>query len=284
MTGRYRVIRRPATVVVDEVTVIRRAIYGEDTMKRRGPDSIRKRTPGASVAVAGVVGAAASALFAAETGNQLAVAATLLLVGDVRRRSGLTSLVGWLLGGSLLGAALGYAATGFAGVPLATDAGIGLGIALGGGVGAVSNLLAEDARDDGDGAETAESMTVDMEADDSASPQPADLFDGHPDPVLYVADQGHGPVVLAANDAFTETFDVPGDAMSGTPLDEALMVTDDAADSNAVTHIVDAIEAGERADTDLTCQTPGEPTRFRLRTAGRGADGYVVYTPLDRKA
>lgn len=250
-------------------------------MQRRGPDRGYRQVPWVrSLAVAGLVGAAASVLFVAETGDQAAVAATLLFLGDVRQRSGLTALVGWLVGGSLLGAAIGYVATVMiAGVPLAAEGGVGLGIALGGGLGVVSNLMAADARDSSGGTETAESVTVDMESDDSPSPRPADLFDGHPDPILYVADQGHGPVVLAANDAFTETFDVPGDAMSGTPLDEALMVADDAADSAAITDIVDGIAADERTGTTVACQTPGGERRFRLRTAGRGTDGYVIYTP-----
>lgn len=252
-------------------------------MRQRGPDSANERVPRPrSLAVAGLIGAAGTALLAHETGDQLAMAAALLFLGDVRRRSGLTTLVGWLLGGSLLGAALGYAATVWlGGFPLAPEGGVGLGIALGGGLGVVSNLLAADARDPDGATEGAESVTVDMDADDSPSPRPADLFGGHPDPVLYVADQGHGPIVLAANDAFAGVFDVPAEALSGTPLEEALMATDDAADPDAVTDIVDAVDADESVDTVLSCQTPGEATRFRLRTAGRGADGYVIYTPID---
>ena len=248
-------------------------------MRSRGHASARK--PGGlarSVAVVGVVGAAVGALFAVETGDQFA-AATLLLLGDVRERDGLATLVAWLLGGSLLGAALGYVATAWvAGFPLATQGGVGLGIALGGGVGAVSNLLAADARGPDDERETGEEMTVDMEADDSPSPRPADLFEDHPDPVLYVADRGHRPVVLAANDAFGDAFDVPTAAVSETPLEETLMTTDDAAGSTAVTELVDAVGSGERVDVALECQTPDGTTRFRLRTAGGGADGYVIYT------
>ena len=235
-----------------------------------------------SLAVTGLVGAVVTVALAAEPSDQVAVAAALLFLGDVRERSGLATLVGWLAGGSLLGAALGYtAAVLVAGFPLAAPGSVGLGIALGGGIGVVSNLLAADARDADRTTGTAESVTIDMDADDSPSPRPADLFDGHPDPVLYVADQGHGPVVLAANDAFTETFDVPGDALSGTPLEEALMANDDAADSTAFAAIVDGITSDEQVDATVACQTPGGERRFRLRTAGRGADGYVIYTPTD---
>lgn len=252
-------------------------------MQSWGLESSCGRIPCAlALAAVGLVSTAGSAPFTG-SGGELATAAALLFLGDVRRRSGLTPLVGWLLGGSLLGAALGYVATvWFTGFPLATEGGVGLGIALGGGLGVVSNLVAADARD-GD-VEAVESMTVDMDADDSPSPRPADLFDGHPDPILYVADEGHGPVVRAANDAFTEAFGVPADAINGTPLDEALMATDDATGSSAVSDIVDAAAAGERFDTVLACQTRDGETRFRIRTAGRGADGYVIYTPADSLA
>jgi hypothetical protein len=182
-----------------------------------------------------------------------------LFVGDVRQRSGLTSLVGWLLAGSLLGAALGYAATAWlASVPLTRTVAVGLGIALGGGVGAVASLLADDASDDGGSAAAGEAMTVDMETDDAPPPKPADLFDDHPDPVLYVAAQGHGPVVLAANAAFPRTFDVPETAMSGTPLAEAITTTDGDEESVEPGPILDAIESDEQVDT--------------VRTAGRRTD------------
>ena len=213
------------------------------------------------------------------TGDGLAMAASLLFLGDVRERRGLTWLVGWLVGGSLLGAGIGYAAALLiAGFPLATQGAVGLGIALGGGVGVVSNLLAAEAQGEDD--DQTESMTVDMETDDSPSPRPADLFDDHPDPVLYVADRGHGPVVLAANGAFAETFDVPADAISETPLDESILADEE--NDPAVETVVDAVASGDAADETLSCRTPSGPVRFRLRTAGGGADGYVIYTRTEQ--
>lgn len=190
------------------------------------------------------------------------------------------ALVGSLLAGSLLGAGVGYVAVASGALPLVMQGGVGLGIALGGGLGVVSNLLAVDARDDG--VDGTGSVTVDMETDESPSPRPRDLFDGHPDPVLYVADQGHGPVVLAANPAFAETFDVPADPLDGTPLAEALMATD----AQAVTpsEVADAIADDDPVDTVLTCQTPGGETTFRVRSVGGGDDGYVIYSPTDGTA
>lgn len=249
-------------------------------MNGRGPASSRDplARAGAVTAVA-FVAVAVGTLSAVEPSEGAALAASLLFLGDVRERSGLTTLVGWLVGGSLVGAALGYLLTTVVpGVPLATQGGVGLGIALGGGVGVVSNLLAADARAGDDATETAEAMTVDMEADDAPSPRPADLFEGHPAPILYVADQGHGPVVLAANDAFGATFDVPVDALSGTPLEDVLMTTEDAADSSEQATVVEMALSGEQADVVIDCQTPGGATPFRLRTVGGGADGYVVYS------
>lgn len=245
-------------------------------MKQRGHESDCERIPwGRLLAVAWGVGAVASALVTTTTGDGLAMAASLLFLGDVREKRGLTWLVGWLVGGSLLGAGLGYAAALLiSGFPLATQGAVGLGIALGGGVGVVSNLLAAEAQ--GDDVDQTESMTVDMETDDSPSPRPADLFDDHPDPVLYVADRGHGPVVLAANDAFAETFDVPADALGETPLAESLMADDES--DTAVETVVDAVASGDPVDETLACRTPSGTVQFRLRTAGGGADGYVIYT------
>jgi len=248
-------------------------------MQQRGHESDCERIPwGRLLAVAWVTGAVGSSLVATSTGDGVAMAASLLFLGDVREQRGIAWLVGWLVGGSLLGAGLGYAAalliTGF---PLATQGAVGLGIALGGGVGVVSNLLAAEAQ--GEDVDETESMTVDMETDDSPSPRPADLFDDHPDPVLYVADRGHGPVVLAANDAFAVTFDVPADAISETPLDESLMADDEG--DQAVEAVVAAVASGDPVDETLACRTPSGPVRFRIRTAGGGADGYVIYSRIE---
>ncbi len=68
---------------------------------------------------------------------------------------------------------------------------------------------------DSPGETTDETMTVSADAKHTPEPQPVDLFDGHPDPVLYFADEGHGPVVRAANESFGATFDVPSDRLAG---------------------------------------------------------------------
>lgn len=246
-------------------------------MTRWGFDGVRDRTAVAGSLWIGVV--AATTTVTAMTGDGSVPAATLLLAGSAGGRSGFTRLVGWLVGGSLLGAGVGYAAvTVVAGLPLGTAGGVGLGIALGGGLGVVSNLLATDAGDDE--ADGTESMTVDMESDDSPSPRPADLFADHPDPTLYVVDRGAGPVVLAANDAFAERFDVPADALAETPLDEALLAggTSESDDREAV---VDAFAGDGPAAVRVTCETTDGERTFRLRTVGDGADGYVLYTPVD---
>ncbi len=246
-------------------------------MTRWGSDGVRGRTAVAGSLWIGVVGV--TTLTA--TGDGSTLAATLFLAGSAGGRSGFTRLVGWLVGGSLLGAGVGYAAvTAVAGLPLGTVGGVGLGIALGGGLGVVSNLLATDAGDAGTDGDGTESMTVDMESDDSPSPRPADLFSDHPDPTLYVADRGAGPVVLAANDAFAERFDVPADALVETPLDEALLAggTSEADDREAV---VDAFAGDGPAAGRVTAETPDGERTFRLRTVGGGADGYVLYTPVD---
>lgn len=236
------------------------------------------RTPDDRARAATVAGACALfALAVALDGDGgTAARAALLAVGGGRARSGVATLVGWLVGGALLGAAGGYAAVALVALPLSTQGAVGLGIALGGGLGAVSNLLAADDDVELDGERDA--VTVEMEADESApSPRPADLFDGHPDPVLYVADEGHGPVVMAANRAYAETFDVAAATITGTPLDEALFVEGDPSP------VAGAVAAGETVDEVFACQTPDGERSFRLRTVGGDGDGYVVYTPTDRE-
>lgn len=241
-------------------------------MKQRGHESDCERIPWERLlAVAWGVGAVGTALVATTTGDALVTTASLLFIGDVREKRGLTWLVGWLVGGSLLGAGLGYgAALLITGFPLATQGAVGLGIALGGGVGVVSNYLPTTTGEVDD-----EAVTVEMDDREAPDPTPADLFDGHPDPVLYVVDEGHGPVVRAANDAYAEAFDVPADRVLGAPLSEAVLIE---GDPDAV---LAPLSAGEGVDAEVTCQTAGGPAPFRLRVAGDPDHGYLLFTPLD---
>ncbi|EMA20255.1 hypothetical protein C442_12131 [Haloarcula amylolytica JCM 13557] len=146
---------------------------------------------------------------------------------------------------------------------------VGLGLALGGGLGGVSYLLVTDSP----GEATDETMTVSADVERTPEPQPVDLFDGHPDPVLYFADEGHGPVVRAANEAFGTTFDVPSDRLDGTALSEALLVAG-----------IDEVDAETVSTTDLDVVALStaldEPRQFRLRTAGVPSTGYLLLTPL----
>lgn len=195
--------------------------------------------------------------------------AALLAVGGTRRFHGVGGLVTGLVAGAVIGAAIGYAAVAVLAVPLSSLGTVSLGIALGGGVGVVTNYLAT-----GDEESVDETMTVEQETE-RVSPTPADLFDGHPDPILYVADEGHGAVVRAANAAYASTFDVPADAVIGAPLADAVMA------SSETETVVDAVERGDGVDDVVTCSTPDGDTAFRLRTAGAADDGYLLYTPVN---
>ncbi|MBV0924961.1 PAS domain-containing protein [Halomicroarcula limicola] len=161
-------------------------------------------------------------------------------------------------------------ADGFVDLPVSREVALGLGVALGGGLGGVAHLLQS-----ADDLETAdETMTVDVSPSVSDEPEPADLFDGHPDPVLYYAATGHGLVVRAANPAFGDRFDVPPDRLAGTPLSEVLPV--------AAIETLDAetVLAGG-VDTVVTAETPSGPVSFRLRTVDSASSGYLVFTPVD---
>lgn len=202
-------------------------------------------------------------------GPQDVAVATLLATASTRRLRGVGGLLTGIVVGSLSGAVVGYVAVAVFGVPLAMSGAIGLGVALGGGLGVVTNYVAT-----GEGETTDETMTVEREPD-HPEPTPADLFDDHPDPVLYVADDGHGPVVRAANEAYGETFDVPVDAVIGAPLEDAVLA------GNDTETVVTAVTAGEPLDTVVTCETSDAERSFRLRTAGSDDDGYLLYTPRE---
>jgi len=179
---------------------------------------------------------------------------------------GLLTVVGWIAVGAVSLATVLVVLESVVVLPFSREVAIGLGLALGGGIGGVARLFRAD-----DSSETPDqTMTVDV--DSEATPEPADLFDGHPDPVLYYAAEGHGPVVRAANDAFGETFDVPTERIEGTPLSEALLVTGDE------TVGVDAVRAGG-LDRIVDCETTAGTGRFRLRTITSGETGYLLYTP-----
>lgn len=186
----------------------------------------------------------------------------------------MAELVGWI--------AAGAAVFGLGGLAIATAfvsevppvAGLGAGIAIGGGFGAVVRLLAFER------VEETEDLTIepDRSVTDVPAPEPADLFEASPDPMLYYADDGDGPVVRAANPAFAETFDVPVDDAIGTELAEMLATSDPQA-------VVDAAAAGTSFDDTRSCATSEDERPFRIRVVPvdvtSGTRGYVVYTPVE---
>lgn len=185
----------------------------------------------------------------------------------------MAELVGWIGAGAAVFGLVGLAiAMAFVSeVPPA--AGLGAGIAVGGGFGAVVRLLGFEQVED------TEDVTIDLDRDtvDVPAPEPADLFEASPDPMLYYDDDGNGPVVRAANPAFAEMFDVPVDDTIGAELAETL-----ATDPQAV---VDAAAAGTPFDDTRSCETGNGERPFRVRVVpvdvASGTRGYVVYTPVD---
>lgn len=185
------------------------------------------------------------------------------------RLGSLAAAVGWIGAGAIFVATVALVVQSVAGLAITQEVTVGLGLAMGGGLGGVSYLIATDDGETADG-----TVTVSSDDDDATpDPQPADLFDGHPDPVLYFADEGHGPVVRAANDAFGSAFDVPADRVGGTALSEALLVAGiDEVDAETV--------RDEPLDTVVLSTAPDQPTRFRLRTVGESSTGYLLLTPV----
>lgn len=190
--------------------------------------------------------------------------------GRGRQRLGsLAAVAGWIGAGAIFFGTVALAVQSVLSLGLSEQVTVGLGLAIGGGFGGVSYLVVTDSnRDRAD-----QTMTVPTEPVQTPEPQPVDLFDGHPDPVLFFADEGHSPVVRAANDAFGTMFDVPPDRLNGTALSEALLVAGiDEVDTEAV--------CSADLDTVAISTVQDEPTKFRLRTAGVPTAGYLVFTPV----
>lgn len=186
-----------------------------------------------------------------------------LAVIAVSGTGGVVSVAVWIAAGAGVFAALGWAVATVAGFPPRLP--VGIGIALGGGIGAGTRYIAA-----AEEAEEGESVTVEMDRADD--PEPADLFEASPDPILYYAPAEAGPVVRAVNPAFEATFGVETATLAGTPLAEGLMTGGDAAA---------AVAAGESADA-VACSTDAGEKRFDLRVAPVGEErGYVVYVPRE---
>ena len=182
---------------------------------------------------------------------------------------GLLTIVGWIGAGAISLAAVLLALDLVVDLPFPRQVALVLGLAMGGGLGGVAKFLREgelvDQRD--------ETMTVGVEPDTTPEPQPADLFDGHPDPVLYYTEAGHGPVVRAANRAFGETFDVPPARLTDTPLSEAMLVAGE--ETVGVEQVIDG-----SVDSVVSCSVPDGTASFRLRSVGTDRTGYLLYTPV----
>lgn len=221
--------------------------------------------PARLLPVAVALGATAIAMF-----ESAPAAAAVLFVGGLDARSrGLAGLVGWIVAGAILGAAVGYGVGSTVSLPLSTAGAAGLGAALGGGVGGISQFLTADEQATADD----ERVTVDMASDDGTDPRPADLFEEHPDPVLYVTTAAGGPVVRAANAAYERIFDLPATAIEDAPLGEVLRVEEG-------TVIVDSLADGDAVDETLAFETTAGRRRFRVRSVAATDDGYLLFTPV----
>lgn len=172
----------------------------------------------------------------------------------------------WLAGGALALGALGYVVGHVTDPAISPEIGAAVGLATGGGLGALVRLLVVDEA----AGESTETVTFETGEQATESPTPADLFDGLPDPALYVG--GDPPVVRAANPAFAETFGRDTDAVAGKPLVDALPHTG-AEDLQA------AFEAGDPVAMVQSCDTVDGTATYRIRVVvGAGRGGYLIYT------
>lgn len=220
---------------------------------------------------------AATLVVTAGTGvGDPATAGVVLLVGSERIKS-IGGLVGSIAAGAVgLGVILWLVATGTTLLPVTALVAAGVGLAVGGGLGSVVWLFAVGDED----VDTGESVTVDMDDQGAAgpTPEPVDLFEASPDPILFYVETPDGPVVRAVNPAFVSTFGVTSEALDGVPLREGLLVTEGAED------VVAAARAGDLFDEVLACEGEDGTQSMRIRIAATGrdrTDGYVLYTQTD---
>ena len=199
-----------------------------------------------------------------------------ILVAATDDGLGLRSQLLWIFGSALIGGGVGYGIATLV-APTATTIALGFGIAVGGGLGAVVRLFAVEQTEP----QELDEVTVSSSGGETSTPdpQPVDLFDENPDPVLYFDDSGDGPVVRAANRAFEDTFGVGSEAVENAALADALMVTD------RTEGVVTAASDAGSFDAVIDCETAGDERPFRVRTVavarGTGTRGYVLYTPAD---
>lgn len=236
------------------------------------PQPLRRRLGLVASVTAGLAGALLAA--GAATGSpEAASLAVLSLVGADRQSLG--GLVGSIAAGALAVGALAWlVAEGTGALPMSVPVATGLGLAVGGGLGSLVWLLATDEAE----TDATETVTVDMAGEDGATPtpEPVDLFEASPDPILYYA--GEGPAVRAVNPAFEAVFGVDGATLEDAPLAEGLQV----AEAEAV---VEAARAGDAFDEVVACETADGERRMRLRVAATGGgrtEGYVLYGAADR--
>lgn len=182
---------------------------------------------------------------------------------------GIRGLLGSIVVGASVGAVIGYVAITVVNLPVTLAGAVSIGVAFGGGLGVVANYLVA-----GEPGSADETMTVERNPEHSG-PTPSDLFDDHPDPILYLVDAGHGPVVRAANAAYESTFEVPSDAVVDAPLGEAVLA------GEQTDAVVETIERDDALDTVVSCRTTSGDRRFRLRTVGTRENGYLLYTPRE---
>jgi PAS domain-containing protein len=220
--------------------------------------------------------AATLVVTAGSGGLDPATAGVVLLLGSDRMKS-FGGLVGSIAAGAIgLGLILWLVATGTTLLPVSALIAAGVGLAVGGGLGSVVWLFAVGDEE----VDTGGSVTVDMDGQGAAgpAPEPVDLFEASPDPILFYAETPEGPVVRAVNPAFVSAFGVTSDALDGVPLREGLLVTEGAED------VVAAARAGETFDEVLACEGENGTQSLRVRLAATGrdrTDGYVLYTPTE---
>lgn len=200
--------------------------------------------------------------------SALVAVVPILLAGHTTGRE-LRYLLGWIGAGSAVFGLTGWLAATAVGVSLV--GGVAAGLAAGGGVGAVVRLFAFSS-----GPSPRETVTVaapDKESMD-LDPEPADLFEASPDPILYY-DGDDKLTVRAVNPAFESAFGISETTVEMATLGDAVMATEP-------TPLVDAATNGESVETVVDCETPAGDSPYYVRVVpvgdGQRTRGYVVYT------
>ncbi|ELZ29313.1 multi-sensor signal transduction histidine kinase [Halosimplex carlsbadense 2-9-1] len=108
------------------------------------------------------------------------------------------------------------------------------------------------------------------------------LFEHLSEPVVATEFDDGGPLVTDVNESFAETFGVDAAAVTGRPLDDLIVPTEDRETAAAFN---ERARTGERLEVEVRRRTPDGPRDFLLRFApyDDASGGYAIYIDVTER-